>query len=95
MARGFCRANIGRTVVAIRATGSRAEPAAKVLYSLASSATKDLPTFPELKAVLSPVNHFFVCFLQHLLEEGIAPNEVAVDQGGECGQAGRDSRRCI
>ncbi len=37
-------AKIGRTVVAVRATDSRAEPAAKALYSLASS---DLPTFPE------------------------------------------------
>ncbi len=44
---GFCRAKIGRTVLAIRATDSRADPAAKALYSLASSATKDLPTFPD------------------------------------------------
>ena len=44
---GSCRVSIGRTVVAIRAMDSIAETLAKALYSLASSATKDLPAFPK------------------------------------------------
>ena len=43
---GFCTPIIGRTVVAIRATDSRAKPVARALHVLASSATISFLTFP-------------------------------------------------
>ena len=43
---GFCNTRIGKTVVAIKATDSKAEAEAKALNSLLNSSTKTLPTLP-------------------------------------------------
>ena len=77
-------------MVAIRAMDSTTEPLAKVLYSLANSATKDAGISKRYLEAIPPLNDLVVYLSEGLAKAGrvqLTPKYVRSSQMSERGQA--------